>query len=248
MNCARKLIALTANRPEAEANILFGIAALIQKLPVRTMIEGTVQGEAELWSGIFDPILSSILSDPENDVLLRWSNVLPTEASSSSSNQVRPDAMVCEIDQLSWGKSLGFGEVKLADVTPNLNELGHDLLRLATLSKSALSKSGLHASMSFQIHGYRIKIYMSKLIPGTGITAMLEVLSLEFPKSVHQLDAFTTRRNFDNLVHLYDMFWNNCLSQQKAETVTTSNVLELSTLNAIRQSTRDRTRLNHLQY
>ncbi|KAG1474839.1 hypothetical protein G6F56_000098 [Rhizopus delemar] len=131
---------------------------------------------------------------------------LPAETSSSSNNQVRPNAIVCEIDQLSWGKSLGFGEVKLAETTPNLDELGNDLLRLATLSKNALSNSGLHAAMSFQIHDYRMKIYMSKLFPGTGITAMLEVLSLELPRSVHQLDAFTTRRSFDDLVHLYDMF------------------------------------------
>lgn len=88
-----------------------------------------------------------------NGSVVSRSNVSPTEASSSSNNQVRPDAMVCEIDQLSWGRSLGFGEVKLANVTLNLNELGQDLLRLATLSKNAFSKSGLHASMSFQIHG-----------------------------------------------------------------------------------------------
>lgn len=41
-------------------------------------------------------------------------NALPTEASSSSNNQVRHDAMVCEIDQLSWGNPLVFGKVKLA--------------------------------------------------------------------------------------------------------------------------------------
>jgi hypothetical protein len=61
--------------------------------------------------------------------------------------------MVCEIDQLSWENSLGFGKVKLAETTPNLNELGKDLLRLATLNESALSKSVLHASMGFQVHG-----------------------------------------------------------------------------------------------
>lgn len=89
---------------------------------------------------------------------------MPAETSSSSNNQVRPNAIVCEIDQLSWGKSLGFGEVKLAETTPNLDELGNDLLRLATLSKNALSNSGLHAAMSFQIHGNLFMIYRSRIL------------------------------------------------------------------------------------
>ncbi|KAG0164191.1 hypothetical protein DFQ28_011094 [Apophysomyces sp. BC1034] len=91
------------------------------------MINGTVQGETELWSG-FDPILSSILSDPEQDVPLRLSNAIPAEGSPSEILQVCPDATVCEIDKLGWGKSLGYGEVKLAEPTPNSDALGQDLL------------------------------------------------------------------------------------------------------------------------
>ncbi|KAL4213251.1 hypothetical protein CU097_009074 [Rhizopus azygosporus] len=212
-------------------------------------------GKADLMKALPEPLANMLMNlngkANSNSLFYLYSgilqaNVLPTEATGSNSNQVRPDAIVCEIDQSSWGKSLGFGEVKLADVTPNLNELGQDLLRLATLSKNALLKSGLNASMSFQIHGYRMKIYMSMLIPGTGITAMLEVLSLEFPRSVLQLDAFVTRRNLDSLVHLHEMFWRNCLSKQEAKTAAAPNTLELSTLNAIRQSTRDRTRPNNI--
>ena len=65
--------------------------------------------------------------------------------------QVRPDALLCAIDQLSWGKSLGFGEVKLRDPTPNIDAVACDLLRLADLSQHASAK--LKASFSFQIHG-----------------------------------------------------------------------------------------------
>lgn len=42
-----------------------------------------------------------------------------------------------------------------------------------------------------------MKVCMSTPIPGTGITAILEVLFLEFSRSVHQLDAFTTQRSFE---------------------------------------------------
>ena len=93
--------------------------------------------------------------------------------------------------------------------------------------------------MLFTFHeNYSIKIHMSKLIPGTNITTIFGAMSLKSPRSFHQLDAFTTRRNLNNLVYLYDIFWNNCLNKQKTNTATTPNVLELSTLNAIMQSTR----------
>lgn len=89
---------------------------------------------------------------------------------------------------------------------------------------------------------------MSKLILETNITTILRAFSLKSPTSFYQLDAFTTRRNLDNLVYLYDMFWNNCLNKQETNSSIISNVLELSTLNAIMQSTRDRKHPNYLQH
>ena len=64
---------------------------------------------------------------------------------------VRPDVLLCEIDQLSCGRSLGFGEVELSDPTPNIGAVTCDLLRLADLSQHVSAK--LKASFSFQIHG-----------------------------------------------------------------------------------------------
>lgn len=95
---------------------------------------------------------------------------------------------------------------------------------------------------------YNMKIHMSKLILETNITTILRAFSLKSPTSFHQLDAFTTRRNLDNLVYLYDMFWNNCLNKQETNSSIMPNVLELSTLNAIMQSTRDRKHPNYLQH
>ncbi|KAI9468856.1 hypothetical protein BDB00DRAFT_751493, partial [Zychaea mexicana] len=72
-------------------------------------------GETELWSGVFDPILSALLLDPDRNVSLRWTNVVPDDGSASEVVRVQPDAMICEIDQLSWGRPLGYGEAKLAE-------------------------------------------------------------------------------------------------------------------------------------
>ncbi|KAI7850752.1 hypothetical protein BDC45DRAFT_446592, partial [Circinella umbellata] len=43
--------------------------------------------------------------------------------------------IVCEIDQLSWGASVAFGEAKLSKPTNNINSLGQDLMRLAILGE-----------------------------------------------------------------------------------------------------------------
>ncbi|KAI7851209.1 hypothetical protein BDC45DRAFT_516710 [Circinella umbellata] len=245
MECVRKLILMSADRPRCEASVLFGLGNLLHKLPIRTMMEGVVIGETELWSSAFDPILSPILSDPEKQIILRWSNVIPPEGSVSSIVQVRPDALVCKIDQLSWGRSLGFGEVKLRESKPNLDALGCDLLRLADLTQHA--SAGLNASFSFQIHGYNLKAYITTTIPNTSITAMLEILSLEFPKSVQDLHSFVSRQSLDKLVRLHEAFWNNCL-QEKNDCSSQESTLDIAVLHAIKQSSPDRTRKNTNQY
>ncbi|KAI9246080.1 hypothetical protein BDA99DRAFT_543426 [Phascolomyces articulosus] len=93
--CEKKFIMLTCeNRPNAENTILLGISSFILKLLKKTMLDDTVVGETELWSQVFDPVLS-------------LANVVPTEGSICELSQVRPDAIMCEINQLSWGRSIG---------------------------------------------------------------------------------------------------------------------------------------------
>ncbi|KAI7851207.1 hypothetical protein BDC45DRAFT_228420 [Circinella umbellata] len=170
-----------------------------------------------------------------------WSNVIPPEGSVSNLVQVRPDALVCEIDQLSWGRSLGFGEVKLRESKANLDTLGCDLLRLADLTQHA--SAGLNASFSFQIHAYNLKSYITTTIPNTSITEMLEILSLEFPKTVNDLHSFVSRQILDKLVHLHEVFCNNCL-QEKNDRSSQESTLDIAVLHAIKQSSPDRSRKN----
>ncbi|KAI7856466.1 hypothetical protein BDC45DRAFT_56076 [Circinella umbellata] len=145
----RGLVNIGEGKTEAEQSILFGLS----KLPMRTMLDRVVCEETELWSSFFDPILSSVLSDPEKNVILRWSNVIPDEGSTSEFIQVRLDALICEIDQLRWGRTIGYGEVKRAEPTTNLDSLGQDIVRLALLTKTSLTKSKVNYVTAFQIHG-----------------------------------------------------------------------------------------------
>lgn len=71
---------------------------------------------------------------------------------------------------------------------------------------------------------------------------------MDFPNGVHQLDAFTTRRNLDDPVHLHDKCSGGNLNKEEVMAGATANALDLSVLNAIRQSTQDRSRPNNLEY
>ncbi|KAI9317193.1 hypothetical protein BX666DRAFT_1858025, partial [Dichotomocladium elegans] len=177
----------------------------LYRLPFRTMLNDVVQGEAELWSSTYDSILSPMLSNPEKQVILRW------YVECTSTRELRPDELLCEIDQLSWGRSVGFGEVKLSEPTVNLDGLGQDLLRLADLTQHAMTSS--NAVLSFQIHGYSLRAYITEIVPDTSITAMLEITSITFPRSVQDLPSFVSRQNLDRLVRLHEVFWNNCLKK-----------------------------------
>ena len=81
------------------------------------------------------------------------SNVVPEHGSASEVLRVQPDAMICKIDQLSWGHPVGHGEAKLAESTANTDALASDLLRLGVMNVKALKKSNMNAILAFQIHG-----------------------------------------------------------------------------------------------
>lgn len=50
----------------AKYRVLQGIANLIQKPPSAAIKDCTTIGEAEIWSTYFDPMLSVLITDPEN--------------------------------------------------------------------------------------------------------------------------------------------------------------------------------------
>ena len=96
--------------------------------------------------------------------------------------------------------------------------------------------------------GYHMSVYISKLIPDTAITAMVQVFEIQFPRSVQEVDGFATQDNLDTLVHLYDVFWSNCPYRDSSAASTLSTGFELSTIHRIRQSTTNRSRPNVLRY
>ncbi|GAA5800601.1 hypothetical protein HPULCUR_006037 [Helicostylum pulchrum] len=111
----------------------------------------TMFREFEPFIVYFDPILTSLLSGPNRNVLLRWTNI-----SSDETEDLRPDATISKIEQLDFGASLGFGEAKISHstTTTDTHALCHELLRSATFSKDTIDHNSLQAALPLQIHGY----------------------------------------------------------------------------------------------
>ncbi|KAG0175575.1 hypothetical protein DFQ30_005271 [Apophysomyces sp. BC1015] len=165
-------------------SLVRGITAGMRKLPLVAIESKETIGECELFTMYFDPILSALLSNPDRNVLLRWSNVTSDEA-----GKMRPDATISKILQCDFGSSLGFGEVKLARPSIDHHALCHDILRLAIFAKDTVDKNKLHAALTFQIN---------------------EIGQLTFPRSLKELASFVNLKNMRTLLMVSEVFWRLC--------------------------------------
>lgn len=116
----------------------------IQKLP-STPVNVKNTSETVLWSTHFDPILSTLLSDPDRNMHLQWSNSAPTERGSA-----RPDAAIYHKQQGSFVGSRGYGEAKPEGTSTH--DISVDFLRLAVFCKNSIDVSLLDSTLAFQIN------------------------------------------------------------------------------------------------
>ncbi|KAI9357484.1 hypothetical protein BD770DRAFT_410800 [Pilaira anomala] len=144
-----ELLTLGKNLCPIQKSLILGIKACMRKLPLLPIKYKQSLGEYELFSMYFDPLLSALFSDPDKNVLLRWSNLTCDESADK-----RPDAIISKIQQREFGQSLGFGEVKLARPTTDNHALCLDLLRLGVFCKDTIDINKLQAALAFQINGF----------------------------------------------------------------------------------------------
>ncbi|KAG2207334.1 hypothetical protein INT47_006808 [Mucor saturninus] len=152
----------------------------------------------------FDPLLSALFSDPDKNIILRWSNVTCDESAGK-----HPDSTISKIQQRDFGPSLGFGEVKVAQPTTDSHALCLDLLRLGTFSKDAVDMNELQAALAFHINGFSIIFYLMRL-RHHGIHTMQEIGRVTFPSSLRDLTVFLNLKNIRTLLMVSDVFWRLC--------------------------------------
>ncbi|CAO3693949.1 hypothetical protein G6F70_006362 [Rhizopus microsporus] len=192
-------------------SLVRGIMTGMRKLPQMAIKTKKHIGECELFTMYFDPILSALLSDPDKNVLLRWSNV-----TSDETGEMRPDATISKLCQRDFGPSLGFGQVKLARPSTDNHALCHDLLRLAIFAKDTVDVNKLQAAMTFQINGYNITFFLTRL-RHDGMYFMQEIGQLTFPRSLEELASFVNLKNIRTLLMVTETFWRLCRPLQDEE-------------------------------
>ncbi|KAG0165295.1 hypothetical protein DFQ29_001671, partial [Apophysomyces sp. BC1021] len=208
----------------------------IQKLPNAPLKDYKGISESELWSTYFDPILSCLVSDPEKFIHLRWTNTIPPEK-----GKTRPDAVISEKPQLEFGNSVGHGEAKINQGNGSKYALCMDTLRLAVFSKDAIDVNKLKAALAFQIHGFNITFYMSRLT-AKGIYTFFEIAHLRFPQSLEDLPSFITLANFKKLLGINDAFWRFCKKSAKPDVVEARYKETLVALDAVIDTSQDSAR------
>jgi hypothetical protein len=230
-----------------ERAILKAIRNIIERVP-RISLKSPV-GEVELCTNYIDPVLSPIFEDPDCGVFLRWSN---KEAPESKQRKLtgrakQPDAVICDIDQLSWGSSLGHGEAKIEEEKTNIYSLCADLIRVAVFNKDAIDAYNRNCVIGFQVVGQHITFYLTTLLYD-GLYVMVEVSHLDIPMSLEQLPSFVT--SLDKILLVSNAFWNKCVLSRPAAEMEPNKRNTLATPNFKRliAKSRDRHRSCELRF
>lgn len=91
--------------------------------------------------------LSGLISDPDRQDYLRWTNTLPEKGGKS-----RSDAILSEKHQLQYETSIGYGEAKRFQSSASNSNLCMDILWLIIFNKNAIDVDTLNVAIAFQIH------------------------------------------------------------------------------------------------
>ncbi|ORE07930.1 hypothetical protein BCV72DRAFT_183642, partial [Rhizopus microsporus var. microsporus] len=81
---------------------------------------------------------------------------------------------------LQFGETLGHGEVKVAEPTCNKAGLCMGLAKIAYFSKEDIDCCLLESAIAFQVHGFAIIFYLTKL-DHDGFYTMHEIGHLDLP-------------------------------------------------------------------
>ena len=175
--------------------MVHGIIKALFELPLKAINDKTTVGEYGLTTTYYHPVLSSILSNPDKKVLLRWPN---TE--SDSSRKKKPDAIISKLNQLAYG--LGFGEVKAPKNSIDEFRSCHHLLCLGLFCKETIDNHTLD-------NGFSI-VFLLMRLNHDGIYCFYEIAKMPFPHSLGELSSFVSLRNLNTLLRVSEVFWQLC--------------------------------------
>ncbi|KAG2233534.1 hypothetical protein INT48_007136 [Thamnidium elegans] len=173
--------------------------------------------------------------DPDRLIHLRWTNAIPMEKGKN-----RPDAVISEKQQMSFGNSVGYGEAKTRQGSCS-KSLCLDTLRLAIFTKNAIDINKLDGALAFQIHGFNITFYLQQLT-AKGIYTFIEIAHFRFPQSLDDLSSLFTMINIRKLLGVSDVFWSFCRKSKQPDIIEERYRKTLVSLDAMIDTAQDSTR------
>ncbi|KAI8976807.1 hypothetical protein BDB01DRAFT_727373 [Pilobolus umbonatus] len=224
-----------------EAIMEFTVLAFQMDYGQKRLLYGIINLESELWSTYFDPLLSCIISDPDRLIHLRWTNTIPLEKGKS-----RPDAVISEKRQLTFGSNVGYGEAKREQGFCR-KSLCLDTLRLAIFTKNAIDINKLDGALAFQIHAFNITFYLQQL-NAKGIYTFVEIAHFRFPQSLDDLPSLFTLVNIRKLLGVSDVFWSRCTMSKRPEVIDERYRKTLVSIESMIDTAQDSTRQCVLRY
>ncbi|KAG0831728.1 hypothetical protein G6F29_007255 [Rhizopus arrhizus] len=169
-------------------------------------------------------------------VHLRWTNSIPIEG-----GKLRPDAIIAKKQQLEYDGSVGHDEVKVNQGNTSKYLLCMDTLRLAIFNKNAIDVNKLDGSLAFQIHGFNITFFVSRLV-ANGIYTFFEIAHFGFPQSLDDLPSFISLKNMKLLLGINEAFWRLCRKSDNCATIAGRYKVTLASLETLIDGSKDRAR------
>ncbi|CAI2195140.1 4166_t:CDS:2, partial [Funneliformis geosporum] len=157
----------------------------------------------------------------------------------------QPDAIISEIDQLSWSSSKGYSEAKIQQEVNNLYLLCTDLIRVAVFNKDAIDFYNMNYVLGFQVVEHHITFYLTTLLCDA-LYVIVEVSYIDVPMSLEQVPAFLT--SLDTLLIISNAFWSNCIVSTEKQEQNKRNTLATPSFKEMVSESRNRHRSCQLRF
>lgn len=134
-------------------NIIKGIACMLNFLPKKE-VDVAKLGEIELRSTYYTPLLTTILSETQDNILLRWTNKAADDYAPK-----RPDGIISAMNNIE-NLCFGYGECRLGSVSRKA--LNMDVVELAIVTQLTININNKQNVFSFNRAGFKVSFFCNK--------------------------------------------------------------------------------------
>ncbi|CEG66580.1 hypothetical protein RMATCC62417_03127 [Rhizopus microsporus] len=193
-------LSIKENISTYEKKIIKGVVSMLNFLPKKEVDESKL-GESELWSTYHHPLLTSLLSDNQQNVILRWTN-----KAAENFKQRRPDAIICRTEN-GVDLTLAFGECKLGSARAKATCM--DIAKLAMFTQRTINISNKQNVFSFNIKGFKVKFFVTSL-KNERVYLMKQVGEVVLPRSLDGMPYFINMKTINDLLQVTKCYWEEC--------------------------------------